>query len=138
MAKYVVTDATLSINGTDVSDSVARAELTQTAAEVDVTDFGSDGNTEVIGGLKSGSLSFDIHQDYGVGAISAELQNLVGTIGTFVVTPNGSTPSAENPEFTAECLISTVTFVSGSVGDLSTASYTFPTSGPITIGTGGA
>ena len=135
MAKYVVTEATLSINGTDVSDAVARAEVTETAAEVDVTDFGSGGNTEVIGGLKSGSLSFDIHQDYGTGAVSDTLKDLVGTIGTFVVTPNGATPSAENPQFTCEALISTVTFVSGSVGDLATASYTFPTTGAITIAT---
>jgi len=135
MAKYVVTDATLSINGTDVSTAVARAELTQTAAEVDVTDFGSGGNTEVIGGLKSGSLGFDIHQDYATGAVSATLQDLVGTIGTFVVTPNGTAPSAENPQFTCEALITTVTFVSGSVGDLATASYTFPTTGGITIAT---
>ena len=135
MAKYVVTDATLSINGTDVTAGVARAELTQTAAEIDTTDFASGGNTEVIGGLKSGSLSFDIHQDYGVGAVSATLQDLVGTIGTFVLTPNGTAVSAENPQFTVEALVSTVTFVSGSVGDLATASYTFPTTGGITIGT---
>jgi len=135
MAKYVVTDATLSINGEDVSSAVARAELSQTAAEVDVTDFGSGGNTELIGGLKSGSLSFDIHQDYGTGAVSTVLQDLVGTIGTFVVTPNGATPSSENPQFTATALITTVTFVSGSVGDLATASYTFPTTGGITIAT---
>jgi len=135
MAKYVVTEATLSINGTDVSDSVARAEVTETAAEVDVTDFGSGGNTEVIGGLKSGSLSFDIHQDYGSGAISDTLKDLVGTIGTFVVTPNGTTVSATNPQITTEALITTVTYVSGSVGDLATASYTFPTTGGITIAT---
>ena len=135
MAKYVVTDATLSINGTDVTAGVARAELTQTAAEIDTTDFASGGNTEVIGGLKSGSLSFDIHQDYGVGAVSATLQDLVGTIGTFVVTPNGTAVSSENPSFTCEALVSSVTFVSGSVGDLATASYTFPTTGGITIAT---
>ena len=136
MAKYVVTDATLSINGTDVTSAVARAELTQTAAEVDVTDFGSGGNTEVIGGLKSGSLSFDIHQDYGTGAVSKILsEDLIGTIGTFVVTPNGTAVSADNPSFTVEALINTVNFVSGSVGDLSTASYTFPTTGAFTIAT---
>ena len=135
MAKYVVTEATLSINGTDVSDAVARAEVTETAAEVDVTDFGSGGNTEVIGGLKSGSLSFDIHQDYGSGAISDTLKDLVGTIGTFVVTPNGTTVSGTNPQITTEALITTVTYVSGSVGDLATASYTFPTTGGITIAT---
>ena len=135
MAKYVVTEATLSINGTDVSDSVARAEVTETSAEVDVTDFGSGGNTEVIGGLKSGSLSFDIHQDYGTGAVSDTLKDLVGTIGTFVVTPNGTTVSGTNPQITTEALITTVTYVSGSVGDLATASYTFPTTGGITIAT---
>ena len=49
MAKYVVTGNNVSIAGTDVSASVARAELTISSTEVDVTDFASGGFTEVVG-----------------------------------------------------------------------------------------
>ena len=49
MAKYVVTGNTVSFNGTDISASVARAELVISSTEVDVTDFASGGWTEVVG-----------------------------------------------------------------------------------------
>ena len=41
MAKYVVTSQKVTVNGTDVSDACARAELVLNAAEVETTDFGS-------------------------------------------------------------------------------------------------
>ena len=52
MAKFVVTTNAISLNGTYISANCARAELVINAAEVDTTDFGSAGWTEVIGGLK--------------------------------------------------------------------------------------
>jgi hypothetical protein len=85
MAKFVVTANTVTLNGGTVSPSVARAELVLNSAEVDVTDFGSNGWTEVIGGLKSGTVSLDFHSDFGVGAVSALFQDLVGTIGTVTI-----------------------------------------------------
>ena len=48
MAKYVVTSQKVTVNGTDVSDACARAELVLSAAEVETTDFGSAGWTEVV------------------------------------------------------------------------------------------
>jgi len=39
MSKYVVTGNTVTFNGTDVSASVASAELVLNSAEVEVTDF---------------------------------------------------------------------------------------------------
>ena len=96
MAKYVVTGNNVDIGGTDVSASVARAELTITSTEVDVTDFASDGFTEVVGGLKSGSLSLDFHTDFGAGALNTVLtEDLVGTLVTItLIAGNGSTVSA--------------------------------------------
>lgn len=137
MAKYVVTGNTVSFNGTDISSSVARAELVITSAEVDVTDFASGGWTEVVGGLKSGSVSLDFHSDYGAGGLSTVVsEDLVGTIGTVVIIANnGTAASGTTPSFTANCLITTVTSVSGAVGDLSTWSVTWPTSGEITKAT---
>ena len=137
MAKYVVTGNTVSFNGTDISASVARAELVISAAEIDVTDFASGGYTELVGGLKSGSVSLDFHQDFGAGSLASVLSEAeVGTLGTVVIVAgNGTAASSETPEFTAVCLISSVTPVSGAVGDLSTYSVTWPTSGEITKAT---
>jgi len=134
LAKYVVTGNNVSIGGTDVSGSVARAELTITSTEVDVTDFASGGFTEVVGGLKSGSLSLDFHSDFGSGALNTVLtEDLVGTLVEIVVIAgNGSSASEDTPSYTANFLINSLSPVSGAVGDLSTFSVTFPMSGTVT------
>ena len=136
MAKFVVTANTVTLNGGTVSPSVARAELVLNSAEVDVTDFGSNGWTEVIGGLKSGTVSLDFHSDFGAGAVSTLFQDLVGPIGTVtMIAGNGTAPSATTPRYTATVLINSFTPVSGAVGDLSTFSVSFPTTGAVTYAT---
>jgi hypothetical protein len=135
MAKYVVTATNVTLNGTAISDSVASATLELTAADVDVTDFGSGGYTEVVGGLKSGTVSLDFHSDYGVGAISTLLNPLLGSIATVVMKPNGSVTSASNPAWTATVLVNSITPISGAVGDLATFSVSYPTSGSVTSAT---
>lgn len=136
MAKYVVAGTSVTLNGSDISSNVARAEIVINAAEVDTTDFGSNGWTEVVGGLKSGSVSLDFHSDFGSGAISNLLADKVGTIGTVVViAANGTAASATTPAYTATCLINSFTPIAGAVGDLATFSVTFPTTGEVTYAT---
>lgn len=136
MSKFVVTGTQVSFNGTDVSSSCARAELVINAAEVDTTDFGSGGFTELIGGLKSGTVTLDFHSDFGSGAVSELFQDLVGTIGTVtIIAANGTAASATSPQYSATVLVNSFTPVSGAVGDLSTFSVSFPTSGEISYAT---
>lgn len=135
MAKYVVTGTYVTLNGSDISADTARAELVINAAEVETTDFGSGGFVEVVGGLKSGQVTLDFHSDFGAGGISNLLSDLVGTIGTVTINPTGTAVSSSNPTWTAEVLVSSFTPVAGAVGDLSTFSVTFPTSGEITYAT---
>ena len=135
MAKYVVTGTHVTFNGTDISDACARAELVINSAEVETTDFGSAGWTEVIGGLKSGQVSFDFHNDFGTGGVSELFADLVGTIGTVTLNPQGSTASATNPTYTAEVLVNSFTPISGAVGDLATFSVSFPTTGEVAYAT---
>ena len=136
MAKFVTTGTQVTLNGSDISSSCARAELVINAAEVDVTDFGSEGWTEIIGGLKSGQVSLDFHSDFGAGAVSALFQDLVGTIGTVtLIAANGTAASASTPLYTATVMINSFTPVSGAVGDLSTFTVTLPTSGSISYAT---
>ena len=136
MAKFVVTGTTVTIGGTDVTTACARAELVINAAEVETTDFGSAGFVEVIGGLKSGTVSLDFHQDYGTGAVSALFQDLVGTVtAVTLVAGNGTGATAETPLYSFNALVTSITPVSGAVGDLGTFSVSFPTSGAITYAT---
>lgn len=136
MAKYVVTGNKVTINGTDLSSSIARAELSMNVADVDVTDFGSQGYTELIGGLKSGSVSIDFHQDYASGSVEASIFPLLGTIATAVIIAgNGTAASGTTPAYTATVLVNNWNPVSGSVGDLSTVSVTWPTSGAVSKAT---
>jgi hypothetical protein len=136
LAKFIATGTKVTLNGSDLSSSCARAELVINAAEVTTTDFGSAGWTEVIGGLKSGQVSLDFHSDYGVGAVSRLFQPLVGTIGTVaIIAANGTAASQSTPAYTATVLINSFTPVSGAVGDLSTFSVTFPTTGEVTYAT---
>lgn len=136
MSKFVVTANTITLNGDDISSSVARAELVINASEQDVTDFGSGGWTEVIGGLKSGTVSIDFHQDFGASAVSALFQDLVGTVATVtMVAGNGTVASATTPLYTCDVLVNSFSPISGAVGDLATVSVSFPTSGEVSYAT---
>jgi hypothetical protein len=136
MAKFIATGTKVTLNGTDLSSSCARAELVINAAEVDVTDFGSAGWTEVIGGLKSGQVSLDFHSDFGVGAVSTLFAPLIGTLGTVtIVAANGTAASATTPLYTATVLINSFSPIAGAVGDLSTFSVTLPTTGAVSYAT---
>jgi len=137
MAKFIVTATAVKIGSTNVSDSIASATLELTSSDVDVTDFSSNGWTEVIGGLKSGTLSLDIHADNGVGAISTIINPLLGTIATVTIAPNGTVGSSSNPIYTVPVLVNSFSPVAGAVGDLSTFSVSFPTSGSVSFATAG-
>lgn len=137
MAKFVVSATTVKIGETNVSANVASATLELTAADVDVTDFGSDGFTEVIGGLKSGTVTLDFHSDYGIGGINTILNPLLGTIATVTLVPNGTVISAANPLITVPVLVNGLSAIAGAVGDLSSFSVSFPTSGSATFATAG-
>jgi len=136
LAKYVVTGNKVSINGVDLSSSIARAEIAMNVADVDATDFASGGYTELVGGLKSGSVSIDFHQDYAAASVDATIFPLIGTIATAVIIAgNGTAASSTTPAYTATVLVNGWNPVAGAVGDLSTVSVTWPTSGAITKAT---
>jgi hypothetical protein len=134
MAKFVATGTKVTLNGTDISANIARAELVVNSAEVEVTDFGSAGYVELIGGLKSGSVSLDFHSDFGAGGVSNTFNTLLGTIGTVtIIAANGTAAGTATPIYTAQVLVTSFTPISGAVGDLSSFSVTFPTTGPVTV-----
>lgn len=134
MAKLVLTDVTVSVNGTTLSTSVSKAELAIEADDVETTAFGGNGWRTRVGGLKAANLSLSFMQDYAAGSVDATLWPLLNTLGTVVITPNGTAVSATNPSFTCTALINSLT-EGGQVGDLATFDVTWPVSGAVTRAT---
>lgn len=135
MAKTVVTSRYVSIGTADISSALSGASLEITVEEVDKTSLGSAGWREVAAGLKSGSVTLNFQQDFGVGGVDALLYPLVGTEATVTIRSSSATASATNPVYSATVLISQYTPISGAVGDLQTFDVTFPTVGAVTRAT---
>ena len=132
MARIVLTNAYVTVNSVDVSDHVASVTLNSSIDVVETTAFSSTAARTRIGGLADNSITLEFHQDYASGSIEATVYPLLGSTTTVVVKPNGSSTSATNPSYTSTVLVSEWTPLNGAVGELATASVTWPVSGAIT------
>lgn len=134
MARIVLTNAVVKINSVDLSDHVASVELSQEVEEVETTAFGDSARTRT-GGLANNTLSLDFHQDFASASVDDTLNALVGGTASFEILPAGTAVSATNPKYTGTVLLTEWTPVSGAIGELATASITWPVSGAVTRAT---
>jgi hypothetical protein len=131
MARIVLTNALVTVNAVDLSDYVASVTLNSSIDVVETTAFSSNAARTRIGGLADNSISLEFHQDYASGEVEATIYPLLGTVTTVTVKPVNTTTSASNPLYTASALVSEWTPLNGAVGELATASVTWPVSGAI-------
>lgn len=129
MAKLVLTDANITLAGTDISANVAAVTLTTSVAEVETTAFGQGAVTRT-GGLKDNSVTLSIHNEYS--SIEGLIYPLIGSTASIVIKPNGTAVGTANPSYSATVLVTEWTPVNGAVGELNTADVTWPISGTIT------
>lgn len=135
MAIFVATDFSVSINGsTALASYLTQVELKTSANDITTTTFGSSWVTRVAG-LKEGSLTLNFNQDYAATTVDATLWPLLGSNATVVIKPTSSAVSSSNPAYTAICLVTDLTPVSGQIGDLATFSVTWPTTGTVSRAT---
>ncbi len=134
MAKFVATDYKVTINGTNLSTSLASVELPIEIDEQETTAFGSEWRTR-ISGLKSGSITLEFHQDFAAGALDSILWPLLGTNATVVVVPTSGTVTSSNPSYSGQFLVTSYTPYASTVGDLATVGITWPLSGALTRAT---
>ena len=132
MARIVLTNASV-IFGTsnDLSDHIASVTINTSYDIVETTSFGSVAKTR-IAGLQDNSVSLEFHQDFASGSVESIIYPLLGTAVTIKVKPDAGTTATTNPQYSFSALISEWTPLNGSVGELSTASVTWPISGAIT------
>ena len=131
MAKIVLTNAVVTVNAVDLSDAVSSITLNSSFDSVETTGFSSTAARTRIGGLADNSISLEFHQDYASGEVEATIFPLLGTVTTVTVKPVSGSTTATNPLYTVSCLVSEWTPLNGAVGELATASVTWPVSGAI-------
>jgi hypothetical protein len=135
MAKYVLTDPVIVFNGGTISQSCASVTISLEADDVETTAFGSEWRTR-IGGLKAGTVDFEMHQDFGASGIDQLFfPNLGGTVAVAVRPGGTAAVSATNPSYSFDVLVTEYSPVDGAVGDLATTSVSLPITGPVTRGT---
>jgi hypothetical protein len=128
MAVLVLTNAYITIGGTELQDHSNSVTLTYEKDSVEVTAFGDSGH-KFTGGLQNNSVEIALMQDFAVSpsnSVEATIYPLVGTTTTIVIKPNGSTTSATNPAYTLTgTFLAAHTPVAGGVGELATTTLSF-------------
>lgn len=130
----VVTNAVVTIGGVDLSSHITKVTLSTSVNELETTTFGNTGKRRVAG-LRDSSVAIDFNQDFAAAQVEATLYPLIGSTTQVIVRPNGTTTSATNPSYTFNALVTEWMPLDAQVGELATASVTFPIDGTITKAT---
>jgi hypothetical protein len=134
MARIVLTDVSVTINSVDLSSHIASVTIETNFDEVETTAFGNTARTRVAG-LQDSSVSLDFHQDFAASEVEATIYPLLGTTTAVVIKPDSGAVAADNPSYSFDCLVNQWTPLGGGIGELATASVTWPISGAITKAT---
>jgi len=134
MARIVLTNASVTFASTDVSSYVSSITLSTSLDVVDTTSFGNTARTRVAG-LADNQVTVEFFQDFGSGLLESIVYPTIGTSAAMVIKPVSGSTTATNPSYSFNALVSEWQPLSGAVGELATASVTWPISGAITKAT---
>jgi hypothetical protein len=139
MPRLVLTNAYVLYASNDISQYVTSVSLSTSYDVIDTTGLSATGAARTRqAGLADNQITVEFNQDFADNALE-ELINgtslATSTVGTAVameIRPVNTTVSASNPKFNFNALIAEWQPLSAAVGELVTASVTWPISGPIT------
>lgn len=122
----VLSNASVAIGAVDVSDQVRSVTLTIGYDQLEVTAMGATGRSYTKG-LQSVDVTLEMFNSYGTSEVEATLYDVVGDDAvTLTISPNGTTESASNPEYTITgAFLAGFTPIVGTVGELSMVSVNF-------------
>lgn len=136
MARLVLTDASVVVNGINLSEFITSVALSTSEDVIETTGMSSTGARTRLAGLADNSLALEFNQDFATSApevtINAVGSSLVGTNVTVVIKPTSAAVGVANPSYSFSCVVAEWQPLSGAVGELATVSATWPISGAIT------
>ena len=131
MAKLVLTNPQITVAGTDLSGWITSVTLDTKYDIVETTAFGDTAKKRVAG-LADNSIALEFQQDFGSSAVESTIYPLLGTAASIVIKPVNATVSTTNPSYTVSAVVAEWQPLKGGIGQLATASVTWPVSGSIT------
>lgn len=134
MAKLVLTNASVTVGGVDLSTWCSSVTLDTKYDILDTTAMNSTARSR-IAGLADNSITLEFFQDFATSAVEQTIYPLLGTATTIVVKPVSGSATTTNPSYTVSALVSEWQPLKGGIGELATASVTWPVSGAITKAT---
>ena len=120
MAIFVMTDATVIVNGVTLSDHANKVKVEDNRDEVDITAMGATSKA-VMKGLGDAKINVSFFQDFAAGKVHATLQPLIGSTTGVVIEVRATSAgrSATNPAALMTGLLMNYSMLDGSVGDAS-------------------
>lgn len=135
MAKHILYDASVTVNGTDLSDHVESVEYTLTINEQAAAAMSEDEDYDMPGTKAVGDIVINYYQDYAASEVWATHKALYTARSTFplIVKPTSAADSATNPAFTKNVFVKSMPAVSGTRGQRHMAPITYRSAGALTI-----
>lgn len=131
MAKKILTDVTLEVNGVELTENVQQISVPKSSDEVDVTAMGDEEKATLLG-MSTGEVTATLFQDFDEGAVDATLDPLQGKNEPFpvVVKPTSGAISKTNPAyFMAAAILPAYNPINGAVGAASQTDCAFKNAG---------
>ena len=143
MAKFVLRDGFIQVNGVNLSDHCSSVSVETSADDLDLTAFTTAGYREFGQGFKDATITATFFQDYAASSVHQTLQPLYDSGGTFsvYVKSSQSATTSTNPRFElGTARMFGYTPLTGGVGDASTMDVEFRNAGTagLTYGTTGS
>lgn len=126
MAKFVIKNPVVTVNGVDLSDHCSHCTIETTFDDVEVTGFGATYRS-ILQGLGDATITVTMQQDFAAGSVDATLWPLSQSGSTFPVTvkPFNSAVGATNPRFDMTAVLLSYNPLDGDAGDASTTDVEF-------------
>ena len=125
MPEVILKDASLTVNGVDLSAQVQQVALTYEANQEDASAMGDD-TIRNAPALKNWSMDVTFKQDYAGSGVDDTLFPLVGAAAfTIILLPTSAAVGPANPSFTGTAVLSSYSPLSGAHGALLQAPATF-------------
>jgi hypothetical protein len=117
VAKYVLTDGYVEINGVDLSDHAHNLDTPQEKERVDVSGFNSTGAKEFLPGSKEESATIAFRQDFASNKVHQTLEPLFRNNSTFgfSIRSSSSSVSATNPRYWGTASLFTYNGLTGEI-----------------------
>jgi len=130
----VITAASITIGAVDLSSHIKKITIDTSRAELETTTFGNTAKRRVAG-LADNKVSIDFNQDFSASTVEASVYPLIGSTAAVIVKPGTAAVSATNPSYTFNVLVTDWTPLDAQVGELASASISWPIDGAITQAT---